>query len=69
MAEEIETTVMWVQQLLESVHFVESEDVFEPGAWDPFSPAVKHSDHLYLISHTYQGLKPVIKYLPSASIM
>lgn len=32
MAEEIETTVMWVQQLLESVHFVESEDVFEPGA-------------------------------------
>lgn len=32
MTEEIETTVMWVQQLLESVHFVESEDVLEPGA-------------------------------------
>jgi len=32
MAEEIETTVMWVQQLLESVHFVESDEVMEPGA-------------------------------------
>merc|ERR1740117_966871 len=32
MAEEIETTVMWVQQLLESVHFAQSEDVLEPGS-------------------------------------
>lgn len=32
MAEEIETTVMWVQQLLESVHFVESNEVMEGGA-------------------------------------
>jgi len=31
MTEEIETTVMWVQQLLESVHFVESEQSLEPG--------------------------------------
>lgn len=32
MAQEVETTVMWVQQLLESVHFVESDTALEPGA-------------------------------------
>lgn len=32
MAEEIETTVMWVQQLLESVHFIDSDTPLEPGA-------------------------------------
>lgn len=32
MAEEIETTVMWVQQLLESVHFIDSDTKLEPGA-------------------------------------
>jgi hypothetical protein len=32
MAEQIETTVMWVQQLLESVHFAESEEGLESGA-------------------------------------
>merc|ERR1719401_1469308 len=32
MTQEIETTVMWVQQLLESVHFVESDTALDPGA-------------------------------------
>jgi len=32
MTEEIETTVMWVQQLLESVHFIDSDTALEPGA-------------------------------------
>lgn len=32
MVEQIETTVMWVQQLLESIHFVESDREAEPGA-------------------------------------
>jgi len=32
MTKEIETTVMWVQQLLESVHFTESDEALEPGA-------------------------------------
>lgn len=32
MSQEIETTVMWVQQLLESVHFIESDTALEPGA-------------------------------------
>merc|ERR1712187_731071 len=32
MSQQIETTVMWVQQLLESVHFVESDEALEPGA-------------------------------------
>eukprot|EP00401_Gymnodinium_catenatum_P007993 CAMPEP_0117531334 /NCGR_PEP_ID=MMETSP0784-20121206/38806_1 /TAXON_ID=39447 /ORGANISM="" /LENGTH=313 /DNA_ID=CAMNT_0005327707 /DNA_START=14 /DNA_END=953 /DNA_ORIENTATION=- len=32
MTTEIEATVMWVQQLLESVHFVESDAPLDPGA-------------------------------------
>eukprot|EP00928_Gymnodinium_smaydae_P090673 TRINITY_DN74432_c0_g1_i1.p1 TRINITY_DN74432_c0_g1~~TRINITY_DN74432_c0_g1_i1.p1 ORF type:complete len:236 (+),score=73.05 TRINITY_DN74432_c0_g1_i1:47-754(+) len=32
MSQEIETTVMWVQQLLESVHFVDSDTPLDPGA-------------------------------------
>jgi len=32
MTQEIERTVMWVQQLLESVHFIESDRSLEPGA-------------------------------------
>eukprot|EP00927_Polykrikos_kofoidii_P075151 TRINITY_DN71222_c0_g1_i1.p1 TRINITY_DN71222_c0_g1~~TRINITY_DN71222_c0_g1_i1.p1 ORF type:complete len:245 (-),score=33.97 TRINITY_DN71222_c0_g1_i1:88-792(-) len=32
MTQEIETTVMWVQQLLESVHLVESGTAVEPGS-------------------------------------
>eukprot|EP00929_Paragymnodinium_shiwhaense_P051113 TRINITY_DN25734_c0_g1_i2.p1 TRINITY_DN25734_c0_g1~~TRINITY_DN25734_c0_g1_i2.p1 ORF type:complete len:237 (-),score=57.46 TRINITY_DN25734_c0_g1_i2:120-830(-) len=32
MTQQVETTVMWVQQLLESVHFVDSDQVLEPGA-------------------------------------
>lgn len=32
MNKEIERTVMWVQQLLESVHFIESDKSLEPGA-------------------------------------
>jgi len=32
MTQEIETTVMWVQQFLESVHFMESDATLEPGA-------------------------------------
>merc|ERR1712187_608372 len=32
MSQQIETTVMWVQQLLESVHFIESDRSLEPGA-------------------------------------
>lgn len=32
MAQEVETTVMWVQQLLESVHFIESDTALDPGA-------------------------------------
>merc|ERR1712232_1479557 len=32
MTEQIESTVMWVQQLLESVHFVDSDAMLDPGA-------------------------------------
>lgn len=32
MTEQIESTVMWVQQLLESVHFVDSDAKLDPGA-------------------------------------
>lgn len=32
MTQEVETTIMWVQQLLESVHLIESDTPLQPGA-------------------------------------
>jgi hypothetical protein len=32
MGEQVESTVMWVQQMLESVHFVDSDAQLDPGA-------------------------------------